>query len=114
MEELEIFKRKPQLYLDPYSTRDNLVNDRIKLFTRSLSGPFFSPKKIEKRLQDFNNYIEQKEKEKKFNVKKMVETFKENAQLSKDNSEIQNKHYFEKESTSKDDDIKSIINLYQA
>ena len=106
LEELETFKRKPQLYLDPYSTRDNLVNDRIKLFTRSLSGPFFSQKKIEKRLQDFNNYIEQKEKEKKIIDKKNIEPFKENGQLSKDNSEIQNKPYFEKESTSRDDDIK--------
>ena len=106
LEELETFKRKPQLYLDPYSTRDNLVNDRIKLFTRSLSGPFFSQKKIEKRLQDFNNYIEQKEREKKIIDKKNIEPFKENGQLSKDNSEIQNKPYFEKESTSRDDDIK--------
>ena len=106
LEELETFKRKPQLYLDPYSTRDNLVNDRIKLFTRSLSGPFFSQKKIEKRLQDFNNYFEQKEREKKIIDKKNIEPFKENGQLSKDNSEIQNKPYFEKESTSRDDDIK--------
>ena len=105
LEELVSFKRNPQLYVDPYSKRDNLINDRIKLFTRSLSGPFFSQKRIENKLQDFNNFIERKEKEKNIIDKKMKETLNENRQLSEEKSELQKKLYFEKESLNEDDDI---------
>ena len=105
LEELVSFKRNPQLYVDPYSKRDNLINDRIKLFTRSLSGPFFSQKRIENKLQDFNNFIERKEKEKNIIDKKMKETLNENRQLSEEKSEFQKKLYFEKESLNEDDDI---------
>ena len=58
-------KRTPHLFIDPYSKRDDIINDRIKLFTRSLSGPFYSQKRMQSRIDDFNNYIEQKEIEKK-------------------------------------------------
>ena len=77
LEEMIHFKRKPHLYVDPYSKRDDLINDRIKLFTRSLSGPFYSKKKMESRINDFNNYIEQKEIEKRISDKKLAESLKE-------------------------------------
>ena len=77
LEEMIHFKRRPILFVDPYSRRDDLINTRIKLFTRSLSGPFYSKKKLESRINDFNNYIEQKEIEKKIIDQKMAETRKE-------------------------------------
>jgi hypothetical protein len=35
LKEIKKVKRKAQLYVDPYSKRDELINNRIKLFTRS-------------------------------------------------------------------------------
>ena len=92
LEEMVHFKRTPHLYVDPYSKRDDLINNRIKLFTRSLSGPFYSKKKIESRINDFNNYIEQKELEKKINDEKIAETLKEEQlKLREDDLEFQTK-----------------------
>ena len=115
LEEMVHFKRTPHLFVDPYSKRDDLINNRIKLFTRSLSGPFYSKKKIESRINDFNNYIEQKELEKKINDEKIAETLKEEQlKLREDDLEFQTKQKmklnFEKEAlnedTNKDNDIK--------
>ena len=77
LEEMAKNKRTPHLYVDPYSKRDDIINDRIKLFTRSLSGPFYSQKRMQSRIDDFNNYIEQKEIEKKIKDKKLAEALKE-------------------------------------
>ena len=90
LKELKKIKRTPHLYVDPYSKRDDLINNRIRLFSRSLSGPFYSKKKIESRLDDFNNYIEQKELEKKKFDDKMAETMKEREmELKEENEEFQ-------------------------
>jgi len=92
LEEMAHFKRKPHLYVDPYSKRDDLINDRIKLFTRSLSGPFYSQKKIQRRIDDFNSYIEQKEYEKKINDEKMAKSKKEDEiKMKEDDFEFQMK-----------------------
>ena len=77
LEEMAKNKRTQHLYVDPYSKRDDIINDRIKLFTRSLSGPFYSQKRMQSRIDDFNNYIEQKEIEKKIKDKKLAEALKE-------------------------------------
>ena len=88
--EMEHFKRKPHLYVDPYSKRDDIINSRIKLFTRSLSGPFYSKKSMESKIDDFNNYIEQKEKEKKINDRKLAETLrKEELKIREEDIEFQ-------------------------
>ena len=76
LEQMAHFKRKPHLFIDPYSKRDELINNRIKLFTRSLSGFFCTEKKYQNRINEFNNYIEQKENEIKSNDKIMAETLK--------------------------------------
>ena len=77
LKDIKLVKRKPHLYVDPYSKRDELINNRIKLFTRSLSGPFYSQKKMQSKLNDFNNYIELKEIEKKKNDEILSKTLKE-------------------------------------
>ena len=76
LKEIKQIKRKPQLYSDPYSKKDELINNRIKLFTRSLSEPFYSQKKLQSKIDDFNNYIELKEYEKKINDKKSAKYLK--------------------------------------
>jgi hypothetical protein len=76
LEQMARFKRKPHLYIDPYSKRDELINNRIKLFTRSLSDFFCSEKIYQNRIDDFNKYIEQKENQLKLNDKIMAETLK--------------------------------------
>ena len=115
LEEMVHFKRTPHLFVDPYSKRDDLINNRIKLFTRSLSGPFYSKKKIESRINDFNNYIEQKELEKKINDEKLAETLKEEQlKLREDDLEFQTKQKMKlnfakealNEDTNKENDIK--------
>ena len=115
LEEMVHFKRTPHLFVDPYSKRDDLINNRIKLFTRSLSGPFYSKKKIESRINDFNNYIEQKELEKKINDEKIAETLKEEQlKLREDDLEFQTKQKMKlnfakealNEDTNKENDIK--------
>ena len=87
LKELKKIKRKPHLYVDPYSKRDDLINDRLKLFTRSLSGPFYSKKNIQSRLDDFNNFIEQKELEKKNFDEKMAQTMKEKESINEEENE---------------------------
>ena len=115
LEEMAHFKRTPHLFVDPYSKRDDLINNRIKLFTRSLSGPFYSKKKIESRIDDFNNYIEQKEIEKKINDEKLAETLKEEQlKIREDDLEFQTKQKMKlnfakealNEDANKDNDIK--------
>ena len=87
LKEIKQVKRKAQLYSDPYSKRDNLVNNRIKLFARSLSGPFYSQKKLQSKLDDFNNYIELKEYEKKLNDENLAKTMKEEEKKRKEEAE---------------------------
>ena len=113
LEEMSKFKRKPNLYIDPYSKRDGLVNNRIKLLTRSLSLPIYNQKKFQNRIDEFNNFIEQKEREIISNNKIMEETLKkEKTKLEEKDVQIQTKQKMkknlEKEAKNKnqEDDIK--------
>ena len=112
LEEMTKNKRTPHLFIDPYSKRDDIINDRIKLFTRSLSGPFYSQKRMQSRIDDFNNYIEQKEIEKKIKDKKLAETLKEEELRLKEGDiqfQIKQKmidNFAKEEQNKKDDDIK--------
>ena len=112
LDEMSKFKRKPNLFIDPYSKRDELINNRIKLLTRSLSLPIYSQKKFQNRIEEFNNFIEQKEKEIISNNKIMVEVLKkEKEKLDEKDAKIQVrqkiKKNLEKESKikNKNDDI---------
>ena len=63
MNEIKGIKRKANLFIDVYSLRDGVVNERIKLFNRSLNGPIYSKNNMNDKINDFNNYIDCKEKE---------------------------------------------------
>ena len=109
LKEIKRIKRQAQLYVDPYSKRDELINNRIKLFTRSLSGPLYSKKMMQSKLDDFNNYIEMKEIEKKKNDENLVKTLKEEELKRREEDEefklmMKIKKNLEKENMSKDKD----------
>lgn len=87
IKEIKKVKRTPHLFVDPYSKRDDIVNDRIKLFTRSLSGPFYSQKKLQSKINDFNNYIELKEIEKRKNDEILAKTLKEEEHKRREEAE---------------------------
>ena len=111
LDEMSKNTRTPHLFVDPYSKRDDIINDRIKLFTRSLSGPFYSKKNMQSRIDDFNDYIEQKEIEKKIKDKKLAETLKEEElKLKKEDIQFQIKqkmieNFAKEEQNKKDNDI---------
>ena len=65
--EINGIKRKAHLFIDVYSLRDKIVNERIKLFNRSLNGPIYSRNSMKQKINDFNSYIENKEKERIIN-----------------------------------------------
>jgi hypothetical protein len=65
LKEIKNIGRKPNLFIDPYSSRDNNVNTLIKIFNKTLTGGFYSKKRMEAKLNEFNNKLEIKEKEKK-------------------------------------------------
>ena len=88
LKEIKKVKRTPNLYVDPYSKRDDLINNRIKLFTRSLSGPFYSQKQLESKLNDFYNYIELKENQKNKNDEKFSKIIKEEENKRKEQTQI--------------------------
>jgi len=57
--------RKPNFYTDPYSTRDHNINNLIQVFNDTLTNDFYSKKRMESKVNEFNNLLEEKEKEKK-------------------------------------------------
>lgn len=65
LKEIKNIGRKPNLYIDPYSSRDKNVNNLIKVFNKTLTGGFYSKKRMESKLNEFNNKLEIREKEKK-------------------------------------------------
>ena len=77
LKEIKRIGRKPNLYTDPYSTRDKNINDLIQIFNETLTGDFYSKKRIESKVNEFNNLLEEKEKEKKmeeeYMYKKLLE-----------------------------------------
>ena len=112
LEQMAHFKRKPHLFIDPYSKRDELINNRIKLFTRSLSGFFCTEKKYQNRIDEFNNYIEQKENEIKSNDKIMAETLKkEKSILDETNEEFQLKQKMKKNLENEEKNKKEEIDI---
>ena len=112
LEQMAHFKRKPHLFIDPYSKRDELINNRIKLFTRSLSGYFCTEKKYQNRIDEFNNYIEQKENEIKSNDKIMAETLKkEKSILDETDEEFQLKQKMKKNLENEEKNKKEEIDI---
>ena len=112
LEQMAHFKRKPHLFIDPYSKRDELINNRIKLFTRSLSGFFCTEKKYQNRIDEFNNYIEQKENEIKSNDKIMAETLKkEKSILDETDEEFQLKQKMKKNLENEEKNKKEEIDI---
>ena len=87
LKEIKNIGRKPNLYIDPYSNRDNNINNLIKVFNKTLTGGFYSKKRMEAKLNDFNNKLEIKEKEKKIH------------------EEFMNQQLFEEEKKRREEDI---------
>ncbi len=77
LNEINSVKRKAQLFSDVYSLRDGIVNERIKLFNRSLNGPIYSKENMRNKINDFTNYIESKEKERRINEELLKKKQKE-------------------------------------
>ena len=61
--ELKNIKRKPNLFVDIYSLREGVTNEKIKLLNNSLNVPIYSKNMRLNIINDFNNYIQFKEKE---------------------------------------------------
>ena len=87
LKEIKNIGRKPNLYIDPYSKRDKNINNLIKIFNRTLTGGFYSKKRMEYKLNEFNNKFERREKEKKMH------------------EEFMNQKLFEEEKKRKEEDI---------
>lgn len=87
LKKLKKFPRKPQLYSDPYSKMDNVVNNQIKFFIRSLSGPFYVKGKIENKLNDFFNYLEKNEPKTKRMERKSIKNLKEEENKKREEEE---------------------------
>ena len=87
LKEIKNIGRKPNLYIDPYSSRDKNINNLIKVFNRTLTGEFYSNKRMESKLNEFNNKLEMREKEKKIH------------------EEFMNQKLFEEEKKRREEDI---------
>ena len=87
LKEIKNLDRKPNLYVDPYSNRDKNINNLIKTFNKTLTGGFYSKKRIESKLNEFNNKFEIREKEKKMH------------------EEFMNQKLFEEEKKRREEDI---------
>ena len=71
IKEIKKVKRKPNLFVDMYSIRDGVTNEKIKLLNNSLNIPIYSKHLRENIINDFNNYIQKKEKERMLNEELM-------------------------------------------
>ena len=83
LNELKDIKRKPHLYIDEYSLRDG-VNEKIKLFNRTLSGPIYNKSIRENKINNFNNFIINKEKERIINEELLKQKILEEQKISKE------------------------------
>ena len=93
MREMKRVKRKPNLFVDMYSLRDGVTNEKLKLLNNSLKIPIYSKNIREKIINEFNNYIQTKEKERFLNEELMknkqieeeeiIKKYDENYQLMK-------------------------------
>jgi hypothetical protein len=77
LKEIKRIGRKPNFYTDPYSTRDSNINSLIQIFNETLTDEFYSKKKMESKVNEFNNLLEEKERERKMEEeyinKKLIE-----------------------------------------
>ena len=87
--ELRNIKRKPNLFVDVYSLRDGVINEKIKLLNNSLNVPIYSKDMRLNIINDFNNYMESKEKERLLNEEMMRRKQIEEEELIKG----QDEHY---------------------
>ena len=87
--ELRNIKRKPNLFVDVYSLRDGVINEKIKLLNNSLNVPIYSKDMRLNIINDFNNYMESKEKERLLNEEMMRKKQIEEEELIKG----QDEHY---------------------
>ena len=65
LREIKRIGRKPNFYTDPYSMRDSNINNLIQIFNGTLTDEFYSKKKMESKVNEFNNLLEDKERERK-------------------------------------------------
>ena len=90
LNEINNIKRKAHLFVDIYSLRDGIVNERLELFNNSLNGPLYDKNSMKERINDFNNYIEYKERERMMNEKILKQKQLEEAKkLREDDAEYQ-------------------------
>ena len=86
LKEIKRIGRKPNFYTDPYSARDSNINNLIKIFNGTLTDEFYSKKRMELKVNEFNNLLEEKERAKKLEEEylnqKLIEEEKE--RLEKD------------------------------
>ena len=77
LREIKRIGRKPNFYTDPYSMRDSNINNLIQIFNGTLTDEFYSKKKMESKVNEFNNLLEDKERERKMEEeyinKKLIE-----------------------------------------
>ena len=84
LKEIKNIGRKPNLYIDPYSNRDKNINNLIKVFNKTLTEGFYSKKRMESKLNEFNNKFEIREKEKKRHEEFMNQKMYEEEQKRKE------------------------------
>jgi hypothetical protein len=87
IKELKTVKRKPNLFVDAYSLRDGMINEKIKLLNNSLNIPIYSKNMRLNIINDFNNYFQMKEKERLENKEKMRKKQLEEEELMKGQDE---------------------------
>ena len=75
--------------MDVYSLRDGVINEKIKLLNNSLNVPIYSKDMRLNIINDFNNYMESKEKERLLNEEMMRRKQIEEEELIKG----QDEHY---------------------
>ena len=85
--ELRNIKRKPNLFVDVYSLRDGVINEKIKLLNNSLNVPIYSKDMRLNIINDFNNYMESKERERLLNEEMMRKKQIEEEELIKGEDE---------------------------
>ena len=86
--ELRNIKSKPNLFVDAYSLRDGMINEKIKLLNNSLNIPIYSKNMRLNIINDFNNYFQMKEKERRENEENMKKKQLEEEELIKGQDEL--------------------------
>ena len=83
MREMKRVKRKPNLFVDMYSLRDGVTNEKLKLLNNSLKIPIYSKNIREKIINEFNKMIQTKEKERFLNEELMKKKQREEEEIIK-------------------------------